>query len=57
MENKVKRCPEKLARILSNTCKHKMKQTPKIMALFNTDFLVSQTTACKICAGQELLCV
>lgn len=53
----MKTCPEKLALFLNNTCKYRTKQTSKIMALFNTVLLVSQITTCKICAGQELLCV
>lgn len=51
----MKTCPEKLALFLNNTCKYRTKQTPKIMALFNTALSVSQITTCKIGAGQELL--
>lgn len=51
----MKTCPEKLALFLNNTCKYRTKQTPKIMALFNTVLSVSQITTCKIGAGQELL--
>lgn len=33
----------------NNTCKYKPKQTPKIMALFNTVLLVNEIPTCKTC--------
>lgn len=54
---KWKHVQKSLQLFLNNTCKYRTKQTPKIMALFNTVLLVSQITTCKIGAGQELLLV
>lgn len=54
---KWKHVQKNLQLFLNNTCKYRTKQTPKIMALFNTVLSVSQITTCKIGAGQELLLV